>query len=479
MDTNSKNIDERTYDVIVYGATGDTGSACARLLYHFADKFNMKKWTMCCRNLKKLNETVIDPLLQASPNGFKWTGDPIQADSENLESLIKMCNQTKVVIACAGPYAYYGEQVIAACIKGKCSYVDVTGETDWVNDMRKFYGQAAKDAGVSIVSFCGYDSVPSDISAWMLANALREHSDPPSVIETYVASETAGGGAMPSGTIKTALRMVNNLRYKYSFGILGIAPEKKKDAKVKELESITKLDDPSNKKIMKRTKRDIANNNSNFKSKILKDGNAIKNSVHGMGRINIGVVHETAVRDGFDDFQYFERSINGGRDAWEIHNGNVSKSSNNNSGLTAGIDFMTILQAPFMALTPWFDNWVMSKVKQINSAGSSDSDKQNLVQRLMNEGKGTGYVGMTGFAISTSKKLFAKSTFETNWEAGIGTTMACACAVANVLANNKTNYPRNGFETPVMACGGNNLRDALIDAGATITCEVSPVGSKL
>ena len=86
-----------------------------------------------------------------------------------------------------------------------------------------------------------------------------------------------------------------------------------------------------------------------------------------MGRINIGVVHETAVRDGFDDFQYFERSINGGRDAWEIHNGNVSKSSNNNSGLTAGIDFMTILQAPFMALTPWFDNWVMSKVKQINS----------------------------------------------------------------------------------------------------------------
>ena len=51
-----------------------------------------------------------------------------------------------------------------------------------------------------------------------------------------------------------------------------------------------------------------------------------------MGRINIGVVHETAVRGGFDDFQYFERSINGGRDAWEIHNGNVSKSSNNNSG---------------------------------------------------------------------------------------------------------------------------------------------------
>ena len=127
------------------------------------------------------------------------------------------------------------EKVIAACIQGKTNYVDVTGETDWVNNMRRFYGQAASDAGVSIVSFGGYDSVPSDISTWMLGDALRAQNDPPSVVETYVTTEAASGGAMPAGTIKTVLRMVNKFRYRYSFGLLE-APEKA-EAKVKELKA--------------------------------------------------------------------------------------------------------------------------------------------------------------------------------------------------------------------------------------------------
>ena len=66
------------------------------------------------------------------------------------------------------------------------------------------------------------------------------------------------------------------------------------------------------------------------------------------------------------------------------------------------------------------------------------------------------------FALSKSGKLF-ESTFETNWEAGIGTTMMCACAIANVLANSDTN--RAGFGTPVLACGGNKLRDYFKDGG--------------
>ena len=134
---------------------------------------------------------------------------------------------------------------------------------------------------------------------------------------------------------------------------------------------------------------------------------------------------------------------------------------------------MTILKAIPMALTPWFDDWVMSQVKLANALGSSQSDSLNLVQRLMNEGKMTGYCSMTGFALSKSGKLFAKSTFETNWEAGIGTTMMCACAIANVLANSDTN--RAGFGTPVLACGGNKLRGALKDAGVNIDCVVNPI----
>ena len=477
---------QRCYDVIVFGATGDTGSACARLIYHFADKFKISKWTMACRNLNKLQEKVIKPLINAAPNGCKWSGEPIQADSDNLDSLVEMCKQTKVVIACAGPYAYYGEKVIAACIKAKTNYVDVTGETDWVNDMRKFYGKSAREAGVSIVSFCGYDSVPSDISAWMLANSLCEANpnDPPAVIETYIASESAGGGAIPNGTIRTLLRMVNNIRYKYSFGLLGVAPVNA-DAKVKELHTTATIDNNSDshvQDILKRTKRDIQNNNSKFISQILLGDKAIKNSTHQMGRINIGIVHETGVNLGFDDFQYYERQISGGRRAWELHENGDDKNNKSGGGIESAIGYGTMLQAIPMAFTPWFDDWVMAKVKEINSAGSDDNDSLNLIQRLMNEGKNTGYTNMTGYAISKSKKLLAKSTLETNYEPGIGFTMTCACAVANVLANQMdSSLPSNnsGFNTPVIACGGEKLKEALINAGVNISCEVNPTDSKL
>ena len=66
-----------------------------------------------------------------------------------------------------------------------------------------------------------------------------------------------------------------------------------------------------------------------FKSKILTGDNAIENAVHIMGRINTAVVHETAVMEGVDDFQYFERSIKGGRKAWELH-----KNSRNQTQVT-------------------------------------------------------------------------------------------------------------------------------------------------
>ena len=142
------------------------------------------------------------------------------------------------------------------------------------------------------MSFCGYDSVPSDISAWMLANSLCEANpnDPPAVIETYIASESAGGGAIPNGTIRTLLRMVNNIRYKYSFGLLGVAPVNA-DAKVKELHTTATIDNNSDshvQDILKRTKRDIQNNNSKFISQILLGDKAIKNSTHQITSYYVG-----------------------------------------------------------------------------------------------------------------------------------------------------------------------------------------------
>lgn len=104
---------KRVYDAIVFPGTGDTGSAAVRLLYHYADRFNIKSWAVSARNLEKLEKNVLSPLVDAGGKGVQWSGDPIKADLAEFESLLALCKKTKVVLACAGPYAKYGEKVIA------------------------------------------------------------------------------------------------------------------------------------------------------------------------------------------------------------------------------------------------------------------------------------------------------------------------------------------------------------------------------
>lgn len=52
----------------------------------------------------------------------------ILADVKDEESIKKMTEQAKVLVNCCGPYRFYGEPVVKACIATGTHYVDVTGE---------------------------------------------------------------------------------------------------------------------------------------------------------------------------------------------------------------------------------------------------------------------------------------------------------------------------------------------------------------
>jgi len=52
----------------------------------------------------------------------------IVADVEDESSLQEMASQARVVVNCAGPYRFYGEPVVRACIASGAHYVDVSGE---------------------------------------------------------------------------------------------------------------------------------------------------------------------------------------------------------------------------------------------------------------------------------------------------------------------------------------------------------------
>lgn len=54
----------------------------------------------------------------------------ILADCDNQKSLNDMAKQAKVVINCCGPYRFYGECVVKACVENGASHVDVSGEPE-------------------------------------------------------------------------------------------------------------------------------------------------------------------------------------------------------------------------------------------------------------------------------------------------------------------------------------------------------------
>lgn len=69
-----------------------------------------------------------------SCNEIFFAGDDVTsvkiiiADISDEESLKKMTAQARVIVNCCGPYRFYGEPVIKACIETGTHHVDVSGE---------------------------------------------------------------------------------------------------------------------------------------------------------------------------------------------------------------------------------------------------------------------------------------------------------------------------------------------------------------
>ncbi|XP_011859005.1 PREDICTED: saccharopine dehydrogenase-like oxidoreductase, partial [Vollenhovia emeryi] len=85
------------------------------------------------------------------------------ADVKDEESLRKITKQARVLINCCGPYTLYGEPVVKACIATRTHYVDVSGEEYFMMEMQLKYNEAAKEAGIYVVSSCGFECLLSDL----------------------------------------------------------------------------------------------------------------------------------------------------------------------------------------------------------------------------------------------------------------------------------------------------------------------------
>lgn len=180
---------ERTFDIVVFGATGFTGALVAEYLSKRLAGSGLR-WAVAGRSAGKL-EKVADSV----------TGDSrpevMVADVADASSLTAMARSTKVVLNLVGPYLQHGEPVVRACIEAGADQVDLTGEPEYVARLVNACDAAAREKGVRIVTCCGFDSVPHDLGAMWTARKLPQDR-PIEVSGVVEAQGTISGGTWAS-----------------------------------------------------------------------------------------------------------------------------------------------------------------------------------------------------------------------------------------------------------------------------------------
>lgn len=180
----------RQYDVTLFGATGFTGRQAARYLSEHAPPG--LRWAVAGRSRAKLE------LLQAETHA----SGIVVADTRDRAAIDAMVADARVLASTVGPFAQHGSGVVEACVRDGTDYVDITGETAWVRGLIDRHHAAAAAAGTRIVPFCGFDSVPSDLAALLVASWIRDRWGQDT---RRVSASFALRGGYGGGTLATAL----------------------------------------------------------------------------------------------------------------------------------------------------------------------------------------------------------------------------------------------------------------------------------
>ncbi|MGB5681868.1 MAG: saccharopine dehydrogenase NADP-binding domain-containing protein, partial [Polyangiales bacterium] len=189
----------RDFDIVLWGATGYTGQLVADyLVRNYLGGDSGLRLALAGRNEDKLRAVAREV---GAPDLPILVGDSF--DSASLDA---MASRAEVIISTVGPYAKYGAELVAACVRNGTDYCDLTGETQFVAAMIDAHQEEAKKSGARIVHCCGYDSIPSDLGTLMVQEAFKErHGKYASQVKMAAVDMR---GAFSGGTIASMMNIV-------------------------------------------------------------------------------------------------------------------------------------------------------------------------------------------------------------------------------------------------------------------------------
>ncbi|TKY50214.1 mitochondrial saccharopine dehydrogenase oxidoreductase [Spatholobus suberectus] len=203
------------FDLVILGASGFTGKHVLKEALKFlstnptspSSPLNFTSLAIAGRDPSKLAQTL------------RWAAQPnppppipiIAADTADPPSLRALCGGTRLVLNCAGPFRRHGEPVVAACVAGGCDYLDITGESEFMERVERGYHAAALERGALVVSACGFDSVPAEMGFLFHS---RQWAAParPNQVEAYLGLESERRIVGNFGTFESAVIAVKDLK---------------------------------------------------------------------------------------------------------------------------------------------------------------------------------------------------------------------------------------------------------------------------
>jgi len=172
--------------IAVYGATGFTGGLIARELKRREASFLIAGRDR--RKLDRLSEVLGEVPMRAVAAD----------DASGLREMLEGCS---VVVGCAGPFTLYGEGLVAAAADTGTHYLDTTGEQPFIRMVFEKYGERAAETGAALVSGMGFDYLPGDMLAALVAEGMG-------LLEEIVVAYHVDGFAPTHGTALSALEIM-------------------------------------------------------------------------------------------------------------------------------------------------------------------------------------------------------------------------------------------------------------------------------
>uniref|UniRef100_UPI0037E88898 saccharopine dehydrogenase-like oxidoreductase n=1 Tax=Semicossyphus pulcher TaxID=241346 RepID=UPI0037E88898 len=256
----------RPYHIIIFGATGFTGQFVVEEVARCAAESpggGSLTWAVAGRSRQRLEDVLKHAAGRLSMPELRTDIEIIVADVSIEESLALMCQQGLVILNCVGPYRFYGEPVVKACVENGAHYIDVSGEPQFLERMQLEYHTKALDRGVYVIGSCGFDSIPADLG---LLYTQRQFKGTLTAVESFLEFRSGPeGSAGHDATWQSAVYgfadsgSLHKLRKKFGHKPLPVVGAKVKQRSFlffsKEIEQYTIPFMGSDRSVVKRTQR--------------------------------------------------------------------------------------------------------------------------------------------------------------------------------------------------------------------------------